>query len=201
MKNTLRNPIRWLLKESEGLTLSDTITLFLIKLTYLSLRLFLRLILGKERRDNLCITKELDFGAYWYYAFKFLHPNNTKLLKFKSRRYGFEFFCRNNKDDFKLMTIHEDELMKYFVPEEGDIVVDVGAHIGLYTIIASKRVGLSGKVFSIEPDPVNFEILGKNIRINHLENVVALNYALILKKAIKTYIYIMPNLALPNTIL
>ena len=111
------------------------------------------------------------------YAFKFLHPNNTKLLKFKSRRYGFEFFCRNNKDDFKLMTIHEDELMKYFVPEEGDIVVDVGAHIGLYTIIASKRVGLSGKVFSIEPDPVNFEILGKNIRINHLENVVALNYA------------------------
>lgn len=177
MKKTLRIPIYWLLKESEGLTYSDRFTLFLIKLTYLCLRLLLRLILGKESRDRLYIKHDLDFGAFWYYAFKFLRPNNTKLFKFRSKKYGFEFFCRNNKDDFKLMTIHEDELIQHFVPEEGDIVVDVGAHIGLYTIIASKRVGLSGKVFSIEPDPMNFEILLQNIRVNHLENVVALKCA------------------------
>ena len=176
MKKILRNSVSWL-KQSEGLTNADIIRLLLIKLSFLSIRFLLRLILGKERRDKLCIRKELDFGAFWYYALKFLHPNNSKLLKFKSKRYGFEFFCRNNKDDFKLMTIHEDELIQYFKPEAGDTVVDVGAHIGLYTLIASNRVGSSGKVFAIEPDPMNFEILVQNIRLNNLENVLALNYA------------------------
>jgi hypothetical protein len=34
------------------------------------------------------------------------------------------------------MTRHEDIIIQYFHPKEGDVVVDVGAHIGRYTIIA-----------------------------------------------------------------
>jgi hypothetical protein len=41
------------------------------------------------------------------------------------------------------MTVHEHDLIERFCPK-GDIVVDVGTHIGLYTIIASKRVGPNG---------------------------------------------------------
>ena len=41
------------------------------------------------------------------------------------------------------MTFHEDDILNYqFTPKEVDIVIDVGAHIGPYTIIASKVVGL-----------------------------------------------------------
>jgi FkbM family methyltransferase len=64
--------------------------------------------------------------------------------------------------------------------EEGDIVVDVGAHIGPYTIIASKQVGRSGKVVSIEADPGNFAVLNRNIQLNKLSNVV--------EKMIKLYL-------------
>ena len=55
---------------------------------------------------------------------------------------------------------------------EGDIVVDLGANIGYYTLIAAKLVGNKGKVFSFEPEPKNFEILKKNVEINGYQNVI-----------------------------
>jgi len=54
----------------------------------------------------------------------------------------------------------------------GDTYVDVGANVGYYTVLASHLVGPKGKVFAFEPDPVNFAILEKNVRINGLTNVV-----------------------------
>ena len=52
-----------------------------------------------------------------------------------------------------------------------------GAYWSLYLIIASKSVGLNGKVIAIEADPENFNILNRNIQLNKLTNVIALNYA------------------------
>jgi len=59
----------------------------------------------------------------------------------------------------------------------GDIIVDVGANIGYYTVLFADKVGKSGKVIAIEPDPINFEILQKNIKENKLFNVVAVQAA------------------------
>jgi FkbM family methyltransferase len=106
-------------------------------------------------------------------------------------KYSFEFYCRNNKDDFKVMTIHEDDILEHFLPKEGDIVVDIGAHIGLYTIISSKRVGPNGKVVAIEADPGNFEILNRNIQLNKLNNVIALNYAAYSREEQKLKLYLL----------
>jgi FkbM family methyltransferase len=87
------------------------------------------------------------------------------------------------------MTRHEDVIIEHFRPKEGDVVLDVGAHIGRYTIIASKRVGPTGKVIAIEADPSNFEMLNRNIELNRLTNVTTLNYAAFSKKAkIKLYL-------------
>ena len=74
------------------------------------------------------------------------------------------------------MTQHERDLIERFSPKEGDVVVDVGAHIGLYTIISSKRVGPNGKVIAIEADPDNFDMLNHNINLNNLTNVIPFNY-------------------------
>lgn len=60
---------------------------------------------------------------------------------------------------------------------EGNIVLDIGANIGYYTLLASKKVGNKGKVYAFEPDPTNFSILKKNIAINRCENVVLVNKA------------------------
>jgi FkbM family methyltransferase len=155
----------------------------------LGLRILLRLALGKKRRDRLYVERGLDFGVFWYKTFKFLRPGNSTLLKFKVPKYDYEFYCGINKDDFKIMTIHEDDIIKRFTPKEGDIVVDIGAHIGLYTIISSKRVGTKGKVVAIEAHPGNFEMLNSNIKLNQLTNVIPLNYAVYSKETkIKLYL-------------
>lgn len=54
---------------------------------------------------------------------------------------------------------------------EGDTVLDIGANIGLYTLIASKRTGTKGHVFAFEPEPVNAGFLEKNVKENNLRNV------------------------------
>ena len=183
------NLILWFIKNSEGMTIFDKCILFFLKIIYLGLRILLRLALGKKRRDRLYVKRGLDFGVFWYKAFKFLRPGSSTLLKFKVPKYDYEFYCRINKDDFKIMTIHEDDIIKRFTPKEGDIVVDIGAHIGLYTIISSKRVGANGKVVAIEAHPGNFEMLNSNIKLNRLNNVIPLNYAVYSKETkVKLYL-------------
>jgi len=59
--------------------------------------------------------------------------------------------------------------------KEGDTVLDIGAHIGYYTLIFAELVGETGKVYAFEPDPNNFKLLKKNIRVNNYSNVVLIN--------------------------
>ena len=48
-------------------------------------------------------------------------------------------------------------------------IVDIGAHIGLFSLFASK-VLQANRIISVEPDSANFELLSKNISGNHVEN-------------------------------
>jgi len=50
----------------------------------------------------------------------------------------------------------------------GMTVIDIGAHIGYYTLLFAKCVGPNGRVVAFEPLPVNFELLKKNIQLNEL---------------------------------
>jgi len=60
----------------------------------------------------------------------------------------------------------------------GDVCVDEGANIGFYTIVASKLVGLSGRVISIEMMPDTATILRRHCEINNVANVKIEGYAL-----------------------
>jgi len=62
--------------------------------------------------------------------------------------------------------------------EAGDVVIDVGANVGYYTLIAAKLVGPQGRVYAFEPDPTAFALLTTNIELNGYTNVVAINEAL-----------------------
>lgn len=62
--------------------------------------------------------------------------------------------------------------------KRGDIILDVGANIGLTSIYAGILTGETGKVFSFEPLPTTFNILLENIHLNKLKNIIALNLAL-----------------------
>ncbi len=56
--------------------------------------------------------------------------------------------------------------------KEGDVIIDIGANIGYYTLLASKIVGDSGKVYAFEPDPTNYRVLSSNIELNGCKNIV-----------------------------
>jgi FkbM family methyltransferase len=63
-------------------------------------------------------------------------------------------------------------------PGKGDIIIDAGAFIGLFTLYAAKLAGDSGKVYAFEPDRANYQELIRNIELNSLSNVVAMNTGL-----------------------
>jgi len=56
----------------------------------------------------------------------------------------------------------------------GQIVFDIGANIGYYTLLASRRVGPSGRVVACEPFPRNIAYLQRHVEINKAENVTVI---------------------------
>lgn len=60
---------------------------------------------------------------------------------------------------------------------KSSVCVDMGAHIGKFSILAGRRVGRSGRVFAFEPEPRNFRQLQVNIALNGLDNVHPVNAA------------------------
>lgn len=60
-------------------------------------------------------------------------------------------------------------LWRYLRPR--DVFVDAGANIGLFTVIAAKRVGSMGKVYAFEPVELPRKRLEENIHLNQFDNV------------------------------
>jgi FkbM family methyltransferase len=62
-----------------------------------------------------------------------------------------------------------------YKPKRDDVVVDIGAHMGFFTVKIARQVK---NVIAFEPDPLNFSFLTFNIKNNDLTNVAAFDYAL-----------------------
>jgi FkbM family methyltransferase len=63
-----------------------------------------------------------------------------------------------------------------YKPRSDDVVIDVGAHMGFFTLKIARKVE---KVVAVEPDPANFLFLTLNVQINRLKKKVAVhNFAL-----------------------
>lgn len=53
----------------------------------------------------------------------------------------------------------------------GDVVLDVGAHVGTFTLVAAAAVGSTGQVHAFEPLPSNYERLAENVALNGFDHV------------------------------
>jgi len=73
---------------------------------------------------------------------------------------------------------HEYELLQDFIPRKGWIMLDIGAHIGIYSIRASKLIGRRGLIYAFEPNPLAYYWLKNNILLNKAKNIIALPIAL-----------------------
>ncbi|MEA5466506.1 FkbM family methyltransferase [Leptothoe sp. PORK10 BA2] len=81
----------------------------------------------------------------------------------------------------KLLTIGNFELaeLKFLMTSvnSGDVVFDIGANGGIFTVIAAKKVGENGHVYAFEPGGRELEILKRNIELNGLTNVTVVEVA------------------------
>ena len=83
---------------------------------------------------------------------------------------------------------YETELFKKLI-KPGQVVVDIGANIGYYTLIASRLAGEAGRVYAFEPGPESFKLLLKNIRINNCANIIPVLKA-VADRSAKTKLYL-----------
>jgi FkbM family methyltransferase len=64
-------------------------------------------------------------------------------------------------------------LIERLLPEGGTFL-DVGAHVGFYSLVAARKVGPRGRVFAFEPEEDNLRLLRKNIAENGFDNITAI---------------------------
>ncbi len=72
-----------------------------------------------------------------------------------------------------LLGTYEEEQTRLFraMVRPGHTVLDVGAHVGYYTLLASELAGVTGQVVAFEPDPDNVRFLERHVRLNRCVNV------------------------------
>src|SRR5215207_2090571 len=183
--------VPWLLKQPEA-SLSpalDMCILLPMRIAFLTLRYLLRLILRNEERirrlrilHRVCVWLSGFFSPSIYTA-KITDKIITKLgpsrqpfmIKVIVPKYKYRYYCKI----IDFAPGREDDIIEYFNPVIGNIVIDVGAHVGRYTILGSKLVGRSGKVIAVEAHPGNFQLLKRNLQLNKSDNnnVITLNCA------------------------
>lgn len=81
----------------------------------------------------------------------------------------------------------EPETVRLFleVIKPGMVVLDLGAYIGYYTLLAARQVGPKGKVYAFEPDPSSYSLLERNVRHNGHSNIVTIRKAVAREGRIK----------------
>ena len=103
-------------------------------------------------------------------------------------RCGINLNTRHNRSDFHMI----DEIWAYqkydhfgYRVNAGDVVVDIGANIGTFSLYAAKICGAS-RVLSFEPFSENYSILTDNIGQNRLRNVTCVNQAVAGNRGLRT---------------
>lgn len=127
----------------------------------------------------------------------FQEKQEVKLRLRRNKKYQFNFkgnsffehklsnnICINLYKDSVLSKMiydgfEQDEL--HFVAEiltKGDVFIDIGSNVGLFSLIASRCVGNEGKIIAIEPAPITYGRLLENVLINGITNIDSRNIGL-----------------------
>lgn len=139
---------------------------------------------GKVLRSNL-----LGF-AFYYLLFGIVIrarrlPDGNYLVAFQGR----EMVTPKDYIFYGPPVVWDRVYEQYSSPEEGNIVIDVGANIGMFTVRAAELVGVKGLVVAIEPEPRNLTLLQRNIESHGLNNVKVIRKAA-LDKTTKMRLYL-----------
>jgi FkbM family methyltransferase len=89
------------------------------------------------------------------------------------QRSGKSFYCASIPEEEPL-----EQYTHWYTPQPGDIVWDAGAYSGATACMLADLVGPTGKVYSFEPDDLNYSYLMKNLEYHSVTNVIPVRKAL-----------------------
>ncbi|HVZ66638.1 MAG TPA: FkbM family methyltransferase [Patescibacteria group bacterium] len=107
---------------------------------------------------------------------KFHLISGKRIYKIKNK--NLKFTVRAGTEDLPEIIVvasgYEYDFSKIVLPKKPTIV-DLGAHIGSFSVLAAKKFKDKGRIFSFEPDKENFLLLKENLALNKLKSVKAFN--------------------------
>ena len=82
-------------------------------------------------------------------------------------------------NDLTAGRLYESETSNFVgtILQPGDTFIDIGAHVGYFSMLAAQLVGPTGTVYSFEPEPANYAHLLEHIEVNGATNVRPLHWA------------------------
>jgi FkbM family methyltransferase len=125
----------------------------------------------------------IDFGKAYLWK-RYFEPYLGWRTELKPRvvktRFGFSLQVKlpDTIQKVVLLTGRWEPFLTRFVLDtlgSGDTFVDLGANIGYYSLLASRLISESGRVYSIEASPSIFGCLRENVARNHVTNITAIH--------------------------
>jgi len=159
----------------------------------------MNLIWGKAIKSlsSIGIGKIPGASSLYKYVWRYYGPKGIRLTKVN----GFKMYviCRDWAVAPTMMFAHtwepeETKLCKQYI-KRGMMVIDAGAYIGYYSVLASKLVGKEGRVYAFEPSPECVRLLHKNIQINKCKNIRVFKKAIAEKKGYVAFYLSSSNLS------
>ena len=118
------------------------------------------------------------FKNWYVYPLVYFKLTKKEHVIFETKT-GLNIKIRVNSTDLMALT-HVWMIQEYsnsgFDINDSDIVIDIGAHIGLFALFASQFCK-QGKIFCFEPIKENYELLVENINYNKIKNIIPFNFA------------------------
>ena len=118
------------------------------------------------------------FKNWYVYPLVYFKLTKKQYVIFETKT-GLNIKIRVNSTDLMALT-HVWMIQEYsnsgFDINDSDIVIDIGAHIGLFALFASQFCK-QGKIFCFEPIKENYELLVENINSNKIKNIIPFNFA------------------------
>lgn len=133
-----------------------------------------------DKAIHLFLLEVLGNNLYWKYINRSGH-DGLVVRRIRGNKMYIDKFDRGIGRDLLINGIHEGistpvferELARLRDEVPGTVgVLEIGANIGYYVLLEAQSLGSQARIYALEPEPRNRELLGRNVRMNGLKEVV-----------------------------
>ena len=133
---------------------------------------------GFFSKIQILLNSRKIFKNWYIYPKVYCKLTNNEFVIFETKD-GLRIKIRVGTTDLMALTnvwmINEYHVEDFEI-NRNDVVIDIGAHIGLFSLLVSQYCK-TGKIFSFEPMRENFDLLVSNLELNRMKNVFPFNVA------------------------